>query len=591
MSRRTRFCLFAVSGFVFAQATASLVLRSSFTLTAVSDLTQSALLLAGTLAILPNALTTRGRTRLFWLLMSLGLALWFTYQTLLWTYFEVFLRQDVPDVFWGDVILFLHIVPMMAALVLQPHAEQDERATRLGSLDFALLLVWWLYLYVFAVIPWQYAATNVAIYQHNLNALYLAEKIVFLVGLALVWLCSSGVWKVIYANLFGANLTYALSSYLVIWAIERHAYYSGSLYDIPLVVSMAWIAGVGIIALDRPPSREGRKQAETHGVWVARLAMGAIFSLPLFAVCVLLDNAAPPAVRSFRLMLTLGSMVLMGAMVFVKQHLLDRELLSLLRASRDSYENLTRLQEQLVQSEKLASLGQLVGGAAHEINNPLTAMLGYSDLLAETSLSDEQRGLAERIGYQVRRTKFLVSSLLGFAKQVSGERAPLDVNALVQTAIKLSQAQLQAANVQLTTDLQSALPQVRGDSNQLLQVCMHIINDALHAMENTGGTLTIITRQKDDVVVLDLTDDSSRAKEPDLAFYQPAGSQAASLGLSACYGIIHQHSGKILYSDQGERRATLRIELPADPSSARLRERSERDEQRAAVTLTQPSAP
>src|SRR6266571_4267927 len=322
MSRRARFCLVAISGFVFVQAAASLLLRSGFALTAASDLIQSALLLAGTLAFLTNALATRGRTRLFWLLMSLGLAFWFAYQTLLWTYFEVFLRQDVPDVFWGDVILFLHIVPMMAALVLQPHAEQDERTTRLGSLDFALLLVWWLYLYVFAVIPWQYAVTNVAIYQHNLNSLYLAEKIVFLCALAAVWLRSSGVWKIIHAHLLGANLMYALSSYLVIWAIEKHAYYSGSLYDIPLVVSMAWIAGVGIIALDRAPNHQGRKQAE----------------------------------------------------------------------------NLTRLQEQLVKSEKLASLGQLVGGAAHEINNPLTAMLGYSDLLAETSLSGEQRDLAECIG-------------------------------------------------------------------------------------------------------------------------------------------------------------------------------------------------
>src|SRR5207253_4464549 len=141
------------------------VAAKRLSLTAASDLIQSALLLAGTLAFLTNALATRGRTRLFWLLMSLGLAFWFAYQTLLWTYFEVFLRQDVPDVFWGDVILFLHIVPMMAALVLQPHAEQDERTTRLGSLDFSLLLVWWLYLYVFAVIPWQYAVTNVAIYQ------------------------------------------------------------------------------------------------------------------------------------------------------------------------------------------------------------------------------------------------------------------------------------------------------------------------------------------------------------------------------------------------------------------------------------------
>ena len=592
MSRRARFYLVAVSGFVFVQATASLLLRSGFALTAASDLIQSALLLAGTLVFLTNALATRGRTRLFWLLMSLGLALWFAYQTLLWTYFEVFLRQDVPDVFWGDVILFLHIVPMMAALVLQPHAEQDERTTRLGSLDFALLLVWWFYLYVFSVIPWQYAATNVTIYQHNLNSLYLAEKIVFLAGLAVVWLRSGYSWKFIYVHLFVANLMYALSSYLVIWAIERRAYYSGSLYDIPLVVSMAWIGGVGIMALDRAPSRQVRKQAENHGVWIARLAMAAIFSLPLLAAWSLLGSAAPPPVRSFRLVLTLGSMMVVGAMVFVKQHMLDRELMDLLRASRHSYENLTRLQEQLVQSEKLASLGQLVGGAAHEINNPLTAMLGYSDLLAETSLSDEQRDLAERIGYEVRHTKFLVSSLLSFAKQVPGEKTVLDVNALAQTAIKLSQAHLHARSIELTSHLQPDLPQVRGDSNQVLQVWLHIINNALHAMENTGGNLTIETQQQDGMVVLEFSHNASGVEKQDAAFDQPTDNQATGLGVSACYRIIHQHNGRILYSNHAER-AVFRIELPADPSPPRHRDRQDvlRDEQQAGATLTHPPTP
>ncbi len=592
MSRRARFCLVAISGFVFVQAAASLLLRSGFALTAASDLIQSALLLAGTLAFLTNALATRGRTRLFWLLMSLGLAFWFAYQTLLWTYFEVFLRQDVPDVFWGDVILFLHIVPMMAALVLQPHAEQDERTTRLGSLDFALLLVWWLYLYVFAVIPWQYAVTNVAIYQHNLNSLYLAEKIVFLCALAAVWLRSSGVWKIIHAHLLGANLMYALSSYLVIWAIEKHAYYSGSLYDIPLVVSMAWIAGVGIIALDRAPNHQGRKQAENHGVWIARLAMAAIFSLPLFAAWSLLESGAPPLVRGFRLVLTLGSMMVMGAMVFVKQHMLDGELMDLLRASRHSYENLTRLQEQLVKSEKLASLGQLVGGAAHEINNPLTAMLGYSDLLAETSLSGEQRDLAERIGYEVRHTKFLVSSLLSFAKQVPGEKTLLDVNALAEMAIKLSQAHLHGRSIQLTSHLQPDLPQVRGDSNQLLQVWLHIINNAVHAMENTAGALTIETRQQHGMVVLEFSHNAPGVEEQDVAFDQPSDNQTTGLGLSACYRIIHQHNGKILYTHHAKR-AVFRIELPANPSPPGHRESQEvlRDEQQTGATLTLPPTP
>jgi len=175
MTKRSHICILIASGLVFAQSVASLVLRPTFGLTVFSDLTQCALLLSGTLSLLPNVAVTRGRTRLFWALMTLGVAFWLAYQ-LLWTYFEVVLRRDVPNPFVGDVVLFLHIVPMMAALALQPHVEQDDRTARLGSLDFALLLIWWLYLYLFAVIPWQYSHTNETTYEHALNVLYLDSK-------------------------------------------------------------------------------------------------------------------------------------------------------------------------------------------------------------------------------------------------------------------------------------------------------------------------------------------------------------------------------------------------------------------------------
>jgi two-component system NtrC family sensor kinase len=98
-------------------------------------------------------------------------------------------------------------------------------------------------------------------------------------------------------------------------------------------------------------------------------------------------------------------MMIMGGIVFLRQHLLDHELMRLLHTSEQSFEDLKRLQTQLIQSEKLASLGQLVGGAAHELNNPLTAMLGYSELLAESGLTEEQRTLAAKIAQQVRRTR------------------------------------------------------------------------------------------------------------------------------------------------------------------------------------------
>jgi signal transduction histidine kinase len=436
MSVRAKTWILLSAACVLAQALASLLLRPSFALLALSDFAQCALLLAGTLSLQRNAFATHGRVRLFWTLMSLGMALWCSYQ-LLWTYFEVALRQDVPNPFVGDVVLFLHIVPMMAALALRPHSAEDEHTARLGSLDFALLLVWWLYLYLYAVIPWQYVRTDATIYEHNLNALYLTEKLAFLAGLVLVWLRSERGWRTLYAHFFAATLVYALSSYVANWGIERNTYYSGSLYDVPLGASMAWFVSVGIIARELAPKPKLLPTTSAQGVWVARLSMISIFSLPLFAAWSLFDGLIPKPIQNYRLVLTLCTMLIMGAMVFLKQHLLDQELLRLLRSSQESFVNLRRLQSQLVQSEKMASLGQLVGGAAHELNNPLTAMLGYSDLLSATPLKEQHKNIADNIGRQVRRTKTLVASLLSFAKQVPLEKSPLDLNALAYTAVKL----------------------------------------------------------------------------------------------------------------------------------------------------------
>jgi len=566
MSGRSKLWISAAAGLVCAQAMASLFLHKGFALAALSDIAQFTLLLAGTISLSINVLATRGRIRLFWALMTLGTAFWFSYQAL-WIYFEVLMRKDVPNPFAGDVVLFLHIVPMIAALALQPHVQQDERTSRLGTLDFALLLVWWLYLYLFAVIPWQYVHVFEANYDYNLNVLYLTEKTVFLAGLGVLWFRSQGSWRIIYANWFGAGLTYSLSSYLANWAIERKVYYSGSLYDVPLAVSMAWVTVIGVLALHYSGKQQPARISRNYGVWVARLGMATIFSLPLFALWSLFDAGIPQPVRIFRLVLTLSSMLVMGTLVFFKQHLLDRELVQLLIASQESFDNLKRVQAQLVQSEKLASLGQLVSGAAHELNNPLAAMMGYSDLLAATDLSGEQRGLMQKIEQQVRRTRTLVSSLLSFAKQVPAEKTLVDINALVQTAVKLCLPQSRGPNVQVHTNFARELPHVLGDSNQLLQVCLHVTNNALHALTDSGGTLTVSAGLQGASVVLEFCDDGPGMEEPDRVFdpfytTRPVG-QGPGLGLSVCYGIIQEHNGKITCQNRPEGGAIFRIELPA----------------------------
>ena len=312
---------------------AALILPVSFGLKALSDVVQSVLLFSGTMSLVPHVLRSRGRLRLFWTLIATGITFWFTYQ-LVWTYYEVWLRTDVPDLCAADMILFLHIVPLMAAVALRPHAPQDEYAARLRRLDFALMMIWWGYLYVLIVIPWQYVMADVKAYNNNLNSLYLIEKVAFLSMLFVGWLGSKGGWKTFYANLLGASLTYATGSYLANWALNRQSYYSGSLYDIPLAISMAWLTVIGLRTRQLGPQAGTRTTSTSHGVLLARLGMIAAFSLPLFAAWALLDGSISPRVRSFRLILTLCAALLMGMMVFVRQRLLDGELLRLLIHSR-----------------------------------------------------------------------------------------------------------------------------------------------------------------------------------------------------------------------------------------------------------------
>jgi signal transduction histidine kinase len=559
----------AVAACLATLVLAALTLPQSFRLTALSDMSQFLLLLSGTLSFIPHVVRSRGRLRLFWLLMATGIGFWFAYQ-FVWIYFELWLRTDVPDLCAGDMILFLHFVPLMAALALRPHAPQDEYAARLRRLDFALMMVWWIYLYVLIVIPWQYVVPNIPAYNQGLNSLYLIEKVAFLGALLLAWLGSKGGWKIFYANLFGATFTYAAFSYIANWAIARRLYYSGSLYDIPLAVSMAWITIIGLRTHESEPQPGVRSTSTAHGVWLARLGMIAAFSLPIFAAWALLDDAVPPRVQSFRVVLTLAAAVLMGAMVFVRQRLLDGELLRLLTHSRESFSNLKRLQTQITESEKLASIGQLLGGAAHELNNPITAMLGYSDLLLCTPLTAEQSELAVRIGQHARRTRSLVASLLSFAKQGPAAMAPVDLNTLLRTAVKLSQPQWQALKIEVRTEYPQELLLVRGDSNQLLQVCVQIINDALHAVGQHGSRiLTISAESKNGTAIIHISDaNPADTRNQTLGNAAPdldSPETLSGLGLSACQGILQQHNGRILWRQDQNVGTTIRVEIPVIP--------------------------
>ena len=333
----------------------SLIVPRSFALTAFGDLLQNVVLLGATVAFWVTVRSTSGRARLFWALMGLGLGTWLISQVM-WTYFEVYLRHEAPNPFAGDVILFLHVVPMMAAVAIQPHQKQEDRAIRAQTLDFALLLTWWLFLYLFVVIPWQYVSLSESAYGKSFDLLYFSEELVLAAGLLLVRRRSRGAWRNIYLQLFGATLLYCFASFVASEAIDLHVYYTGSLYDVPLIASMAWFLRIGFLASSAQPTKSEDISAgsslRSFGIWKARLAMVAVFITPLMMAWAQFAGNAPQRVRTYRLFLTVAVMLVMGVLVFLKQHLLDQELLSLLRMSRQNLDEMCRLKDELENKEQ-----------------------------------------------------------------------------------------------------------------------------------------------------------------------------------------------------------------------------------------------
>lgn len=550
---------------VLVHSIVSLTFHHSYGLTIFGDTAQSALIGFAMIATARNAGRTRGTTRTFWTLMTAGCALWLGTQ-LLWMLYEVGLRREVPDLFVRDIVLFLHVVPFMAALALQPHIRRMHHETALGMIDLALLVLWWLYLYLLLVIPWQLIQIDRAVYGVNFDLVYSAENFVFAAAVGFVALRSRRLWRPFYWHLFGAAVLYAGGALSIGAAIDSRHYYTGSIYDLPLIASSAWLGCAALSARWLQPDRVQADSVPSRVLlWPGRLAMLAVLSIPGVAWWVLIRDAVPSPVFHFRLVLTLGAVFLLAAIVFYKEHLLDRELIRLVMQANDALANLVRVQNQLIQSEKLAAIGQMVAGAAHEINNPLAAIIGYCDLLSGAGA--EAATIAGKIGKQARRTKALVHNLLHFARESAADKKSTNLNAIVAAAIRLQQSLLIDSRIAVELNTAHSAPLVMADANQMLQVILHVVGNAIDALQEVGGgVLKLTTRVIGDTVSLEVTDTGPGIREPNKVFdpfytTKPVG-QGTGLGLSMAYGIINKHGGKISGWNNPGGGATFRITLP-----------------------------
>jgi PAS domain S-box-containing protein len=245
------------------------------------------------------------------------------------------------------------------------------------------------------------------------------------------------------------------------------------------------------------------------------------------------------------------------------------EKVHLYQETRRAYEELTRAQEQLLQSEKMSAVGQLISGVAHELNNPLTAILGYAQLLENEDIPQRAQDFVQKLYKQAQRTHKIVQNLLSFSRQRKPQRQQVDLRRVLEDSLALRDYDMKLNNIVVEREFQPDLPDVMGDEHQLEQVFLNIINNAADAVLETarGGTFRVRIYSEGDEVCAEFRDSGPGIKDPkrifDPFYTTKSVGKGTGLGLSICYGILKEHGGNISACNHPQGGAVFLVRLPA----------------------------
>jgi signal transduction histidine kinase/CheY-like chemotaxis protein len=540
---------------------------------------------------------SRGQVRTFWNLNAIHGVMWAIGQAV-WTYYDLW-AGGVGTISLTDPLFFVSSIPVAAALYGRPERDRPRWIFDIVLLDLVLIALFSAFVYIYFVVTIVVTDGREDLYDDNFRQLMNARNLLLAGWAAWVWhTASSPQWRRV-LGVFAAGLALVFLGGLVNDAVDAAGNAGGgSLWDLiymaPYVVMMIAAA----TAYDR-----GLFEPDEKARALSRLPVVSLIAITLLVAIPAIDTVArqllevSAATESLRMRVTVLTMIPFGIVVVVREFLSRRALIT---AGQD----LASTREQLVQTEKLAAVGQLVSGVAHELNNPLQGVLGYAELMLAAKPAELETEELKAIRDNANRAAGIVRNLLTFAGRTSSARGWQQINRIVADALATRETQLTSAGIEVRFEPAERLPLVYVDQSRLEDVIVNLIENAEAAIasrregqslspivpERARGEILVTTRREaePDRILIDVADNGSGLNVEVLTrvfdpfFTTREVGKGTGLGLSVCYGIVREHGGHISVSNRAIGGAVFTVELPvmaesviAATAAARLRPASD----------------
>lgn len=510
-----------------------------------------------------------GRERAFWQLWALGCGVSIAAIALGVPPWPHTLRPGMG--FPGLAFSFLPGVAMMAALVMQPELAGGRLRDPVVRYEAGLVALWWVYLFLLFVTPWDWLSPDAKRLSISYTGLHYLQDFVLILWLVALASGCHGRWRRIYAQMACAIALLTFTAGPLYQALGTRNRLQATLFDLLLAGAFLWLA---LAALFNRPSSNGVPPADpvpAPGLGNLLVSITAL-GIPVLMIWSRFFNHAPEPVPRFRLLVSFAVLMAGVLLVYRWQDAADQSEEGMVDELESSVRELRRLLGQFAEAEKLASLGQLAAGAAHEINNPVAAMLGYAELLhADASASPRVREMGRKIADQTRRIRTLVHNLLSLGEQATFETRSVDVAALLRSAIELFRLDARHRHRNLRLEVAPGTIDIRGDPEKLLQVFYRFLIELAEGEAGNGIEVRLQPARGTPGAVVEFFD-SPAVEQAGPIVPEPYDAQRAqkgvALGLNVCYAIVQDHQGSIARETLPDGRRIFRISLPASPGRA-----------------------